>query len=233
MGPDRVLRSAVFSILVGTAVIGFLACAPTTENKSSTPVPTTVENTDLRLRLVDLPTTFVVVANTDAELAVEPTDPAISGRVEFLVSPPEDGQNLISAMKFHQAFIENQEDGDYQGGQELVSQLGTAFYSRGRFVLDGEAIEETVVFTLHPDADRMLRLRYRYPAGVDSSVRVGQLFEVLFTVEGIESKAPQPGGSKSSDRDNLTGNAIFLDADERGSIAPSHFLVHRTSHSYR
>lgn len=190
MGPDRVLRSAVFAILVGTAVIGFEACGPTTENEPSTPVPTTVENADLGLRLADLPTIFVVVANTDTELTVEPTNPAISGRVEFLVSPPEDGQNLISAMKFHQAFIENQEDGDYQGGQELVSQLGTAFYSRGRFVLDGEAIEETVVFTLHPNADRMLRLRYRYPAGVDSSVRVEQLFEVLACVEGLDLQAP-------------------------------------------
>ena len=190
MGPDRVLRSAVFAVLVGTAVIAFEACAPSTESEPPTPAPTTVENTDLRLRLADLPTTFSAVANTGAELAVEPSDPAIAGRIEFLVSPPEDGQNLVSALKFHQTFIENQEDGDYQGGQELVSQLGTAFYSRGRFVLEGEAIEETVVFTIHPDADRMLRLRYRYPAGIDSSVRVEQLFEVLGTVEGIEPTAP-------------------------------------------
>lgn len=66
-----------------------------------------------------------------------------------------------------------------------MSQLGTAFYSRGRFVLDGASIEETVVFTLHPDADRMISLRYRYPAGVDSSVRVQQLFDVLATVGGV------------------------------------------------
>lgn len=190
MGSDRVLRSSVVGILVAAAAIGFEACTPTPENEPSSSEPTTVENTDFGLRLVDLPTIFVVVANTDTELTVEPTDPAIPGRVEFLVSSPEDGQNLISAMKFHQAFIENQEDGDYQGGQELVSQLGTAFYSRGRFVLDGEATEETVVFSLHPDADRILRLRYRYPAGIDSSVRVEQLFEVLASVEGLEPQTP-------------------------------------------
>ena len=70
-------------------------------------------------------------------------------------------------------------------GQELVSPLGTAFYSRGRFTLDGEAVEEAKIFSLHPDGDRILTLRYRYPAGVDSSVRVQQLFDVLGTIEGL------------------------------------------------
>lgn len=188
MGTDRVLRSAVLAVLVGTVGIGLSACTPSPTDEPSTPLPITVENTDLRLRLLELPVAFAVITNAGTELAVEPTDPAVAGRIEFLVSPPQDGQNLISALKFHQAFIENQEDGDYRGGQELVSQLGTAFYSRGRFVLDGEAIEETVVLTLHPDADSMLRLRYRYPAGIDSSVRVEQLFEVFACVEGLKPK---------------------------------------------
>jgi hypothetical protein len=179
-------------------VVGLDACAPPVENDPSATTPTAIENTDLRLRLTDLPAAFVAVSTTGPELAIEPSDPAIPGRIEFLVSPPEDGQNLVSALKFHQAFIENQEGGDYQGGQELVSQLGTAFYSRGCFVLDGERIEETVVFTLHPDADRILRLRYRYPAGVDSSVRVQQLFDVLACVEGLDPQAPQPAGTKAS-----------------------------------
>jgi len=189
VSPSSGLRSAVSALLIGFSVVFFVACSPPAGDTPPATEPTTTENTDLRLRLVDLPAAFEVITNTDSEFTIESSDPASMGRIECLVSDPEEGQNLISALKFHQAFIENQEDGDYMGGQELVSQLGTAFYSRGRFVLEGETIEETVILTLHPDADRMLRLRYRYPAGVDSSVRVEQLFEVLACVEGLDPQA--------------------------------------------
>ena len=50
----------------------------------------------------------------------------------------------------------------------------------------GTEIEETVIFALHPDADRIMTITYRYPAGVDSSVRVQQLFDVLGAVEGVD-----------------------------------------------
>ena len=147
--------------------------------------PSTVENPVLRLRMVDVPAEFEVTANQDRDLVLGPTAPADGATTVIDALSPDDGQNLVSAVAFHQAFIENQEDGDYQGGQELVSPLGTAFYSRGRFTLDGEAVEEAKIFSLHPDGDRILTLRYRYPAGVDSSVRVQQLFDVLGTIEGL------------------------------------------------
>ncbi len=168
-------------------VIILVGCGPQAAPETEIAVAQleTLENTELRLRLVDVPADFVVTANDGGDLVLGHSDPAIGGTIVFVARPPEDGQNLPSAVKFHGAFIENQEDGEYQGGQELVSQLGTAFYSRGRFVLDGESVEETMIFTLHPDADRMLTLRYRYPQGVDSSVRVQQLFDVLATVGGL------------------------------------------------
>jgi hypothetical protein len=144
-----------------------------------------VENQSLRLRLAALPGEFVLVTNEGDQLVLAPADPNQTGRVEFAVRTPDQGQNIPSAVKFHQAFIENQESGDYQGGQELVSPLGTTFYSRGRYLKDEAETEETVIFALHPDADRMMTITYRYPAGIDSSVRVQQLFDVLAEVQGL------------------------------------------------
>jgi hypothetical protein len=172
---------------LGVAAVLMLTCSQPPAPETVVAEPTTVENAELRLRLVEIPADFLVAVNEERDLVLDHSDPAIGGQIDVLVSAPEEGQNLPQAVKFHEAFVRNQEQGDYQGGQELVSPLGTAFYSRGRFVLDGESIEETVVFTLHPDADRMMRLRYRYPAGLDSSIRVQQLFDVLATVEALEA----------------------------------------------
>jgi len=182
--PIRCLSRAAVSCVLLIIIAG---CGPQTAPEPEVVAVQleTVENSELRLRLVDVPADFAVTANEGSNLVLGHADPAIGGTIVIVARPPEDGQNLPSAVKFHGAFIENQEDGEYQGGQELVSQLGTAFYSRGHFVLDGESVEETMIFTLHPDADRMLTLRYRYPAGVDSSVRVQQLFDVLATVNGL------------------------------------------------
>lgn len=79
--------------------------------------PVTVENSDLRLRLNDIPTDFTVATNDGADLVLEHADPAVGGTIVITARPPEDGQNLPSAVKFHKAFIENQEAGDYQGGR--------------------------------------------------------------------------------------------------------------------
>lgn len=179
--------SAAFALLILAAIVPTIStCSTPPEPEALITGGETISSAELRLRLVELPEGFVPADDAGNGLAVVPADPAIGGRIEVLVSDPDEGQNLVSAVKFHRAFIENQEDGDYQGGQELVTHLGSAFYSRGRFTLDGESIEETVVFSLHPDGDRMMRLRYRYPAGIDSSVRVQQLFDVLACVEGYD-----------------------------------------------
>ena len=145
-----------------------------------------VENLDLRLRLAGVPDGFTVVTNDGEQLILNPSDPATEGQVSFANHPPEMGQNLPAEVTAHQAFIEDLPDADYRGAQELVSQLGTTFYSRGRYLEDGSQVEETVIFALHPDADRSTTITYRYPAGDDSSVRVQQLFDVLAVVEGLD-----------------------------------------------
>ena len=145
-----------------------------------------VENPELRLRLNDVPDDFVVVSNAGDELILGLSSGAGDGEISFANRVPEEGQNLPAAAEDHQSFIAAREGGEALGGQELVSQLGTMFYSRGRYVADGAEIEETVIFALHPDADRITTVTYRYPAGDDSSVRVQQLFDVLAVIEGID-----------------------------------------------
>ena len=44
-------------------------------------------------------------------------------------------------------------------------------------------VEETVIVTLHPSANRLLTISYRYPAGEDSAQRVEQLIDVLSYLE--------------------------------------------------
>jgi hypothetical protein len=145
-----------------------------------------VENPELRLRLNGVPDDFEVVANDGAELALAPADPAIEGRIIVAALDPAAGQNLPAEVEAHQSFVAGQEGGDPRGGQELLSPLGTTFYSRGRYLVDGAEIEETAIFAIHPDGDRIVTITYRYPADGDSTVRVQQLFDVLAVVEGLD-----------------------------------------------
>lgn len=144
-----------------------------------------VVNPELRLRLNGVPDGFAVVANDGDSLVLEPVDDAIRGRIVITDLDPDEGQNLPAEVEAHQSFVAGREGGDPRGGQELLSPLGTTFYSRGRYVLDGAEIEETAIFAIHPDGDRIVTMVYRYPAAGDSSSRVQQLFDVLAVVEGI------------------------------------------------
>ena len=181
------LSRVVFIVLVVTASsVMFGSCRQPAEPEAEERPAMVVENVELRLRLAGVPGTFMVVMNDGDQLILNPSDSTTEGRILFANKPPEAGQNLPAEVKAHQVFIENQEEADYLGGQELASQLGTTYYSRGRYVQYEAEIEETVVFALHPYADRIMTITYRYPAGVDSSVRVQQLLDVLATVEGLD-----------------------------------------------
>lgn len=49
-----------------------------------------------------------------------------------------------------------------------------------------------MILVLHPDRDRILELRYRYPAGGGSSARVGELIAVLGEIEPMATASPTP-----------------------------------------
>jgi len=142
-----------------------------------------VENLDLDIRLAAVPDGLLVTDNQGTSLQLRPAGENLGGVLWFAVGSEQAGVNLVAAVKAHQERIEGQPEGDYKGAQELQGPLGTAFYSRGRFVETGGTEEETVLLTIHPSGNRLLTISYRYPAGEDSAKRVEQLIEVLSNVE--------------------------------------------------
>ena len=142
-----------------------------------------VENLDLDIRLAAVPDGLLVADNQGTSLQLRPTGENVGGVLWFTVGPEQDGVNLVAAVKAHQEHIEGLPEGDYKGAQELQGPLGTAFYSRGRFVETEVVEEETVLLTIHPSGNRLLTISYRYPAGEDSAHRVEQLIEVLSYLE--------------------------------------------------
>jgi hypothetical protein len=181
---------ALVSTLAVSALIVATACQ---DRQPAAPADLSVTNEALGLRLVSLPPEFVVAANQGRDLELIPADDAVSGLVTFEVGGEEQGINLIAAVNHHKREIEEQPEPEYQGGQELLTPFGTAFYSRGRFLSGLDEVEETVLLFKHPSEGRLLTIRYRYPAGADSSVRVQQLLDILGLLEG-------PGESPSVER---------------------------------
>lgn len=174
----KLLATASLSLVLALAL---LSCAQPPEPPP--PPPPGVENAELDITLTSVPEGLRVAANQGSNLKLEPVDPAVGGAIRFEVGPEEIGVNLVAAVRDHQQSIEGLPDGNYMGAQELQADFGTAFYSRGRFTEDGVALEETVIFRIHPRASRLLSIDYRYPAGDDSAERVEQLIEVLSFVE--------------------------------------------------
>lgn len=159
--------------------------------------PQRVENRALGLAVAALPDSLVVAVNQDGELVLEPADER-PGALRFEVaSPPRGGVNLVQAVNDHKAAIEERPGGDYRGQVELMSPLGTAYASRGRYTGEGgETVEELVILTIHPTGDRLLSLAYTYPATGDTEERRDELLSLLGEVEGTgtppEAAAEEP-----------------------------------------
>ena len=182
------MNRRLLTLLACPVLAGSLACGQPAEP----PPDRGVVNPALGLRLAAVPDGFTVVRNQDDQLVLEPTAEDTSGAVTVNVGPVEDGVNLIAAMDAHQERIEGLPEGDYRGGLELQTPLGTAFYSRGRYRSDdGGLVEETRVLAIHPVEERLLTMEYRYPAGEDSKARVESLLELFSQVE-----APVPAPSE-------------------------------------
>lgn len=164
--------------------------------------PQRVESPALGLAVAALPGSLAVAVNQGQELLLEPADER-PGSLRFeLAPPPRGGVNLVQAVNDHKAAIEERPDGDYRGQVELMSPLGTAYASRGRYTGEGgETVEELVIFTLHPTGDRLLSLIYTYPATGDTEERRDELIGVLAEIEGTgtppeaaaEEPAPEQG----------------------------------------
>lgn len=151
-----------------------------------TPPPDTgIDNTELGIKLASTPEGLALSVNRGDTLELRPADEGTAGRLWFTARPEQKGVgvNLVAAVQEHQAQIEGMPDGSYKGAQELQGDIGTAFYSRGRFSEAGSEVEETILFLIHPTGNRLLEIHYRYPAGSDSAARVEQLISVLAEME--------------------------------------------------
>jgi len=173
----RIVRS-----LLGIVVIVLVGCG---EEPPPAPVPVSVTNTALGIRLAAVPADFELSVNDGDTLELVPSSSEVKGRLWFSVGPEERGVNVVAGMKGHERRIKEKPEAAYKGAQELVTHLGAAFYSRGQYLAGTTMMEETAVFAGHPSQTRLLSVTYRYPAGVDSSVRVQQLLDVLGEVQAI------------------------------------------------
>lgn len=122
--------------------------------------------------------------------------------LSYEVTPPQQaGINLVEAVNQQKADVESRPEGQFLGQVELMSQFGTAYSTRGRYVgEDGAEMEEIRIFTIHPAGDRMLSLTYRYPpnAGatkerMDQAMGALGLVEALPAAEEGAAAPPAPG----------------------------------------
>ncbi len=190
-------RIAILALLLAAA-----ACSPQPEQAAD---PEPVYNPALDIRLAGVPEGFTVTTNAGDRLelrpvADDPDQPAPEGLVTFAVGPEESGVNLVAAVQRHQEEVESRPGGEYLGARELGGPLGVVFYSRGRQLTeDGRAVEETVLYAIHPAQSRLLEIRYRYPAGEDSSGRVTSLIGLLAEIE-----VPQADGEEAANGEGST-----------------------------
>jgi len=175
-------------ILASLVVLALLwSCQKEPPAEPEAPAAERIECSGLGVAIAALPAWFRVAVHRDDALELVPAAADGTGRLAVVVGEVEDGGiNLIAAVEEHQAEILARPGGEYKGQRELTSQLGTTFYSRGRYDSDEGVIEETMIFAIHPWGDRILRLVYRYPAGDDTRERLEeQLFEVLGEIEAL------------------------------------------------
>ena len=168
----------VLSLLL--LILTVFSCA---EPEPPPPQQVGVQNHDLGISLSSVPEDLAVASNQGSSLELRPLNPAFEGIMWFEVGPPVQAVNLVEAVQQHQQHIQGRPDGEYLGAQELQGDFGVAFYSRGRYNDRGLMTEETVVYRIHPEGDRLLAIHSRYPAPEDSAARVEQLLDGLSRVE--------------------------------------------------
>jgi hypothetical protein len=167
-----------------------IACASEPPAEEA-PEPIRVENPAMGLAFSQLPEDFVVEANDPEQIVVVSDDPERAGTMTVEVGEPSDfGIELDQKVWEDRERVEARSDGEYLGGNKLMSQLGEAFYSRSRIEEEGAVIETVRVFALHPTENRLVTLSYRYPAADDSSERLPEVLQLLGAIE-IPDAAPE------------------------------------------
>lgn len=184
------------------AIAAAAGCGPQREATTTAIEPTgaeRVENAALGIALVGPQAAgFDVVANEGETLALvrHATAEEAEATLTYEASPPQmAGINLVDAVNQQKAAIEAHPDGRFFGQIQLMSQLGNAYSTRGRYAGAGGETEEIRIFAVHPAGDRLLSLTYRYrPAGGEtgSKARSEQAMAALGLIEPLAAAAPPP-----------------------------------------
>ncbi|HVS01205.1 MAG TPA: hypothetical protein VMT16_00400 [Thermoanaerobaculia bacterium] len=147
--------------------------------------PRRVESPGLAIAIAQLPAACDVLVNRGEQLVLGcRSQRGSEGRLSVEVAPPEAGVDLLDQAKAQKEAFEALPEGRFFGNRELVTPFGTAYTARGRYVEDGQPVEEARILALHPQGDRPITYRFRYPEGDDTQQRVDQLLLVVGEVEG-------------------------------------------------
>ncbi len=176
------MRTTVQGIVQATLALAIVSCQAAPPGSSSS---ARIENPDLGLAIATLPKLFEVETNDADSFQFRSTDG--HGLLWIEVGPEQTaGINLVEEVKERRTWFQEAREGYFFGNRELRTPHGTAFTARGAYSGEEGRVEETWVYTLHPAANRLVTLTYRYPSGSDSEQRVSELLEFLGEVEALE-----------------------------------------------
>lgn len=175
-------------IFAALAALLFVSTACQKEPEAVVELPgDRLENAAMGLAIAAVPRPFEVVSGDGAEWTFTAPGPAAPGTLTLIAGPEETGGiNLIDAVKYRKSWFEEAEGGKYHGNRELGGPYGAIFTARGTYSVDGEPVEETWAYAVHPGRNSLLSIRYTYPTG-ESGTRVEQLVEFLGEIEPLEA----------------------------------------------
>ena len=155
------------------------------ESEVAAPTLQRVESTSLGIAIAALPSDFEVSASEGQIIELLATGEVVDGTL--VIEATEEltgGINLVAAAEGMKDWFEQQPDGQFFGNLELGTPTGPAFTARGSYSTDSGEVEELRIFALHPSANRMIRMTFRYPPG-EGKVRMQQLVAVLGEIESL------------------------------------------------
>ena len=181
-------------ILLFSGLLVGVGCGSPAPEVTEEPEAVRVESPGLGIAIAAVPAPFELVENSGETLRFRAPGPAADGYLDFFVGPMEtSGINLVEAVKGKREEFEQATGGEYLGNRELGTPIGTAFTARGAYDTEAGRVEESWIFAIHPNQNRILMLQYAYPNG-EGQDRVGGLMEVLGEVEGHAGPPPAATG---------------------------------------
>lgn len=207
-----------------TFLLATVACAPDEEAATDTETaePNRLVNEEMGIVVVDpAGGMFEPESNEPGEirLSYAGDENFTPGTVIIGAEPEQEyGVNLVDEVNAREAELELMPDGEFYGQVELGSEnLGTAYSTRGRYTNEaGQQVEELKIFAVHPTANRLLHLTYRYEPepGQTQARLVDQAMVALGYIEPLE------GADEGGEGGEGEAAATEGGGEETGTAAP-------------